>query len=615
MANYDMHMFDPEDDVYGNRIQDVGLTDSSWTISKAILFVNEHSYNCGLSDDFFRGCAGAIGYLKMRLGINDIQTVILADLVNAGKWCGVHDWAQRFGVPVFKMLSYINDIDDLVNRDLILEGIPACNESQLRTYKIPSGLALAYARNEVFVPHLPKFDTTEQFLYFLYRNFAPLTSDLVECASYGKLFCWVQPVIRSNAHLPLCAKALSLDSKIDRVLLVVLAMRVFQNRGAHSYDFMTLKEFFSVFGDHDNAQNVANEILSSSHPLIKDGVIELLNKNGMFVVRFADAAWDTLLPGCRNSAFSDSLFGPADVEDEETDVYIGSPLQFRNSPFFDEHEDCDEDRSKNFEVIKSTDIVAKSLYYNASDETCVKRLEKLLDQEHFLGVQKRLNDSGLRSGFACLFYGAPGTGKTETVLQLARLTGRNILQVNMANINDKYVGETEKNIKYVFDYYRNMCRGLEVKPILLFNEADGIFAKRFTDLSDSVEQMNNTVQNIILQEIEKLDGILIATTNLTDNLDSAFERRFIYKLEFHKPDVSTKTKIWNCFMPDLTESDARVLASDFDLSGGQIENILRKCTVDYVLSGITPDLASIKTFCKEESTSSSKRTARIGFGN
>jgi SpoVK/Ycf46/Vps4 family AAA+-type ATPase len=126
--------------------------------------------------------------------------------------------------------------------------------------------------------------------------------------------------------------------------------------------------------------------------------------------------------------------------------------------------------------------------------------------------------------------------------------------------------------------------------------------------------MDNAMQNIILQEIEDLDGILIATTNLTSNLDSAFERRFIYKIEFHKPDTDVKTMIWRSMLKDLSVDDAHQLASHFDFSGGQIENIARKRTVDYILSGKFASLDEIESYCQAELLSNKKERHHIaGF--
>jgi len=167
-------------------------------------------------------------------------------------------------------------------------------------------------------------------------------------------------------------------------------------------------------------------------------------------------------------------------------------------------------------------------------------------------------------------------------------------------LRDKWVGESEKNIKEVFARYRKLCQTSEVMPILFFNEADAVINKRNENVEGSVDKMDNSMQNIILQEMEDLEGILIATTNLTSNLDRAFERRFLYKIEFHKPDTEVKTKIWRSMLKDISDDDARLLASRFDFSGGQIENIARKRTVDYILSGKFATLDEIEGYCRAE---------------
>ena len=121
------------------------------------------------------------------------------------------------------------------------------------------------------------------------------------------------------------------------------------------------------------------------------------------------------------------------------------------------------------------------------------------------------------------------------------------------------------------------------------------------------------MQNIILQEMENLEGILIATTNLTKNLDSAFERRFLYKIEFAKPSVEAKRAIWQSMLPSLSESDAMMLAVKYDFSGGQIENISRKQTVEEILTGCSTDIDRLVEFCNEERLDNTIIRQKIGF--
>jgi SpoVK/Ycf46/Vps4 family AAA+-type ATPase len=261
-----------------------------------------------------------------------------------------------------------------------------------------------------------------------------------------------------------------------------------------------------------------------------------------------------------------------------------------------------------------TTFSPKHLFYAPHIQSQIDRLAELLQQDQFKNVTDRLSENGMRKGFACLFYGSPGTGKTETVNQLARMTGRDVLMVDVSQIKSCWVGESEKNIKATFDRYRKYVKEKEVAPILLFNEADAVLGIRQEGAQRAVDKMENSIQNIILQEMETLEGIMIATTNLTCNLDKAFERRFIYKIEFERPTLEAKQQIWKAMIPSLSDAFAHSLAKEFDLSGGQIENVARKRTVELILSGEEPSEEKIREYCMGEMVNSKQdKRVKIGF--
>ena len=267
-------------------------------------------------------------------------------------------------------------------------------------------------------------------------------------------------------------------------------------------------------------------------------------------------------------------------------------------------------------VLYPDSITPKALFYPQTMTQQIKELNSFLEVDKFKQIQQRMTDNGFRTGFACLFYGAPGTGKTETAYQLARRTGRCVMAVEVPKIKSKWVGDSEKNIKALFDRYRELVRRCDAAPILLFNEADAIFGVRKNGAESAVDKMENSIQNIILQEMEDLNGILIATTNLATNLDGAFERRFLYKIEFEKPDASVRSSIWQSMVSGLSESDASALAQAYELSGGQIENIARKDTINRVLYGDssnTDRLSALMEYCDAETMQSSEKAKRIGF--
>ena len=151
-------------------------------------------------------------------------------------------------------------------------------------------------------------------------------------------------------------------------------------------------------------------------------------------------------------------------------------------------------------------------------------------------------------------------------------------------------------------------------PILFFNEADAIIGKRQEGAERAVEKMENSIQNIILQEMENLTGIMIATTNLTQNMDKAFERRFLYKIQFDKPSVEARQSIWESMLPDISKEEARMLATQYGFSGGQIENISRKRSVEKILYGEDGNgLERLKELCDNESIIKTDRQRKIGF--
>ena len=265
-------------------------------------------------------------------------------------------------------------------------------------------------------------------------------------------------------------------------------------------------------------------------------------------------------------------------------------------------------------LIEFGTINAKALFYDNSVQKQVKTLESILSKERFPEIREMMKSKGMRTGFTCLFYGAPGTGKTETVYQLAKRTGRDLITADVSKIKSYWVGESEKNIKELFSKYRRCVKESKVAPILLFNEADAIFGIRMEGADRAVEKMENSIQNIILQEMENLDGILIATTNLTQNLDKAFERRFLYKIKFDVPSVEVKSRIWQSMIPELDKEQTYRLASMFNFSGGQIENVSRKKMVQSIITGSEPSYEEMVEFCREESIGDRRKSAnRIGF--
>jgi len=270
----------------------------------------------------------------------------------------------------------------------------------------------------------------------------------------------------------------------------------------------------------------------------------------------------------------------------------------------------EDDQNQNM-VMKAKDIQAKELFFDGQTQTQIQMLSNSLQDKQFKNLQQRLESKAMPKGVAVLLYGEPGTGKTESVLQLARQTGRDILQVDIAACKSKWYGESQQIVRYLFTRYREVCKERALKPILFFNEADALFSRRL-DVGDSaVAQTENAIQNIILEEMEHLDGILIATTNMMRNFDDAFSRRFLFKVKFDMPTPEAKKSIWKSKLDWLTDEQAGRLAAKFALSGGEIDNIVRKTIMNEVISAELPSMEQIEDWCREEK--SGKESSKIGF--
>ena len=271
--------------------------------------------------------------------------------------------------------------------------------------------------------------------------------------------------------------------------------------------------------------------------------------------------------------------------------------------------------SKN--ILEPEKLKEKTLFYSENVQKQIDMLEESLSQENLVAMQKRLESKGLPKGVAVLLYGAPGTGKTETVYQLAKKTNRKILHVDISESKSMWFGESEKIVKRIFTNYRKLCqnaeRHQENTPILLFNEADALISKRKDVASGNCAQTENAIQNILLEEMEKLDGIIFATTNLCNNMDKAFERRFLFKVEYEKPGLEARKKIWGSKLPELADSDLERLADRFDFSGGEIDNIVRKCEMTEIIKGTLPAYDEIAELCENEKLDKEEKECHVGF--
>ncbi|EEL0830461.1 ATP-binding protein [Campylobacter jejuni] len=252
-------------------------------------------------------------------------------------------------------------------------------------------------------------------------------------------------------------------------------------------------------------------------------------------------------------------------------------------------------------------------------ENTKELLENILKQQD-KKVLERLHSWGIKSNknieAKIIFYGPAGTGKTMSALAMAKSMKKSVLSFDCSKILSKWVGESEQNVRKIFDTYKNIVQTCKQSPILLLNEADQFLSTR-VDGSSGSDKMHNQMQNIFLEQIERFSGVIIATTNFLESLDSAFSRRFDYKIEFKKPDFKDRLKIWEKFLPKkaLFEKDFDInILSNYELSGAQILMVVKNTALKVAVSqdGVFKMQDFIESIQKELNSSFDKSKI-VGF--
>lgn len=534
------------------------------SMEEIVTFAKKYS----LEPEFYQNADPALKFISKRLSLTKDEDMMLAFFFenSSGSRIWVSNIASMISVSNIRIISMMNVADSLIKKGY-LTGRENMNEEKY--YNVPTKVINSIRQNLPVTPVKMTELTEDEFFDRLNEIFE---EDDINQWDRSDM---VMDLMKNNMHLPYCKVMDSYKLCVTEFLLAnVFANKLVNddddNIGTHDWeDYLHTKS---------QVRRILKSLKDGTNTLIEKGILEAKSEDGVRdpnYYHFTDAAKEALFP---------------DMEFSSSSYTIDKKLT------------------------SHTTFAPKQLYYAPHVQSQIDRLAELLQPEQFKHVTERLSENGMRKGFACLFYGSPGTGKTETVNQLARRTGRDVLMVDVTQIKSCWVGESEQNIKALFDRYRKCVKEMPVAPILLFNEADAVLGIRQEGAQKAVDKMENSIQNIILQEMETLEGIMIATTNLTCNLDKAFERRFIYKIEFERPTLEAKQQIWKTMIPALSDEQARSLARDYDLSGGQIENIARKRTVELILSGNEPTLDQMREYCTGEILNSKQeKRARIGF--
>lgn len=547
----------------------------SLTVLNAMDWLNRMARDTKLSDAFIEKSARVNGFLAKKMSITPRLAVILS-IIGAesatGDTCSLRELGDKLGCSNFEMIALRTELHELERFHLIRR----CRDYHGYSYKVSDEVIEAMTNNTSIVPvQRDGLDFKGYFEQVL--QIMRIATDNNENSDREITLDELHSLQDANEQLPFVQAIRNTPfANDDELLCFYYYAHQLVNWDREEVD-VRQSNLDDVIDNGFHFGRLCHSLFNGESILIRQGLLEPVCENGMMGNSFR-------------------------LTSKAVREYLGGYKPMR--------------RKTNTDGMLMPDkITSKTLFYNDEEQREVERLASILDEKNYKGVCDRLQNAGMRRGICVMLSGGPGTGKTETVLQLARRTGRPIFQVNVNDIMDKFVGESEKRAVAIFDRYREAAKNCDVAPIFFLNECDQLLSKRIQNCENSVDKMNNALQNVFLQQMETLEGILICTTNLVKNLDSAFERRFLFKIEFHKPSREARISIWKSMLPLLTDNEAEKLSDTYDFSGGQIENISRKALIDMAITGMEkPSFEQYIDYCDHERFESKKTEyKRVGF--
>ncbi len=537
--------------------------------------ISSTASTCDLNFQKLTDVSNDLNEVSAFLGITADQSVFFSCLAELSfqKTVTLEHLSKHFNCSVLKLITFMHEIEALEKKGYIQKTI----KKRGRKYSYND---MGFSVPHYVIESLRKADASllVSAIKFDLPGFLKQASAIVD-ERQGNILATAQ-VLSEMEFLISMNRDLSYVSFIDQTLSLtiskctIFALSYVRLKGQYNVGIDRFAN--AIFDDLGEQLEFVQEVSAGNHELIRKNLIKLVTSefDGEKVVSLAHNAMKILY-----KSYPDLL-----IADPEKSGLISYKL-----------------------------ITEKKLYFNSEIKDQVKVIEDVLRPSKFKIYRRELQRNKMSGGITAIFFGTPGTGKTEVVYQLARKTHRDIMMVDLSQTKSKWFGESEKLVKRIFDDYYAHLKSSINEPILFINEADGLLSKR-VDLngrSSSTEQSLNTIQNILLQALENFEGILLATTNLTGNLDKAFERRFAFRINFLKPDAKSRQSIWKSKIPELSDRNAAVLGEKFEITGGEIEIQVKQVILKKVLNKKVDLFDTLVESCNKNHGFTSRK--RIGF--
>ena len=348
--------------------------------------------NSKLSNEFYENAKKSIAFISKMMNITTNQVVLFSVFIEKSDDSRIHlnDISKFIGCRNIKTISLMSDIDELEKRRLVR----CCRDDSKNSYRVSKEVVNAIKQNIAYQPESTKNLNTNDLFKHICRLFEERENKEISSDSLLGELC---SLFENNSSLIFC-RQLKEYEKICAEENIFLLLLLFCHRFVNlDDDCIGFRDFEDLYEEKWVFRGIKSNLQSGDSELLKNNIFENTNYNG-----FGDKEYFKI-----STQAKEKLFAELDIKIHQAD-------------------------SKK-DLILHNNITPKQLFYNERERSQIAQLSSLLNKENFLSIQEKLEKGGMRKGFACLFYGAPGTGKTETVYQIARSTDRKSTRLNSSH--------------------------------------------------------------------------------------------------------------------------------------------------------------------------------------